>query len=249
LFVTPGGKSLLVDTGKGYSSAETIRRHMEAVGLSKLDAVVITHPHIDHVGGLSYLKTSVDVRQIYSPVDERALKLKNSSSAGRETPITRIQAGDMISMDPSVRIQILAPGNGWIPENPANDDTIVMRLVYGMISFLLMGDAERPAEIKIIRQFGPLLSATVVKVGHHGSKTSSILPLVRRVTGRGRAIAVVSAGERNGFGHPDRDVMRRWARRNALLHLTSRSGALLIQTDGKGIRVVDRKESVVYEQH
>ena len=247
LFVTPGGKSMLVDTGRGFLSAETIKRYLNGVGLSGLDALVITHPHQDHMGGLIHLVQSVSVRHIYAPREEHILNSISTVNGISDIPFTRISSGDTIVLDPSVRIHVLAPRTESVNQITTNNESIVLRLTYGRISMLLMGDAETSTERYLVRRFNSLLNAQLIKVGHHGSRTSSSLPFVRRVTGAKHVFAIVSVGEGNRFNHPDPGILRRWVKRHSELYLTSRSGAVLIRSDGRSIHIQSWKPSVFDE--
>ncbi|MDX1531240.1 MAG: DNA internalization-related competence protein ComEC/Rec2, partial [Rhodothermales bacterium] len=176
----PNGRHLLVDAGlrDAYrdAGARTVLPHLRYLGVDRLDAVVVTHPHADHNGGVPAVLRGVDVAQVVhnghnsaSAPHAEAVRL----AAERGTRVRTVAAGDTLGLDPSVRIRVLHPGAPPHPAAPANAGSVVLHVAYGRTSFLFTGDLEAEGEAALLRRYPSLLKSTVVKVGHHGSRTSS----------------------------------------------------------------------------
>jgi competence protein ComEC len=240
----PNGRSMLVDAGRrdfGFDAGErVILPHMRRFGLSRLDAIVITHPHNDHIGGLPHLLHHSMVRRVIdngdaydSGVFRETIHLIDRLALERRG----VRSGDTLLVDPRVRILVLAPdarsGTG------TNDRSVVLMVAFGKTRILLTGDAEQQAEGVLVHAFPELLQSDLVKAGHHGSSTSSTQEFVNLVTPpEVRSHAVVSVGAVNRYRHPSMEVVSRWRAQGAELHKTSLEGALWFRTDGKSVKSI-----------
>jgi len=128
-------------------------------------------------------------------------------------------------------LEILAPSDDYLADKPGNNDSLVLRISYGSRSFLLTGDMERGIESKLLAS-GADLHADVLKVGHHGSRTSSTEPFLEAVS---PSVALISAGFENSFGHPHPDVLGRLSARHTAILRTDLDGLVSAQTDGRGL--------------
>ncbi|HMB93521.1 MAG TPA: DNA internalization-related competence protein ComEC/Rec2 [Rhodothermales bacterium] len=247
LISLPNGRHVLIDTGERDPYADqglrTILPHLERYGIARLDAVVISHPHNDHLGGLPALLRSIPVRRVLhngqtypSVLYKETMHLLDSLDISNQP----LHAGDTLQLDPSVLMQVLAPESGAI-NGEANEASVVIRLVYGDTSFLFTGDAEADAEAGMVARYDTLLHSDVVKVGHHGSRTSSTAPFVMHAMPdtSGTNLAVVSVGSHTRFGLPDEEVIARWRAHGATVWITNGQGALWLRSDGKQISRVD----------
>ena len=245
LVTLPNGRRMLIDAGvrNAYTDqgVRTLLPHLERFGIRRLDAVVISHPHSDHLGGLPALLRAVPVTRVLdngtphpSALLNETTHLLDSLRIAHRTLLT----GDTLALDPSVSIQILSPDATLMLDDETNDASVVLRIVYGKTSLLFMGDAEAEAEARMVHVYGPLLASDVVKVGHHGSATSSTPAFVASVAAKGGTTAVISAGRNNRFGFPDEDVVRRWERNGARVQVTAREGAVWLRSDGDHVRPV-----------
>jgi competence protein ComEC len=240
----PNGKTLLLDAGprSPYTDAGmyTILPLLQRNRIRRLDGILITHPDSDHLGGLPAILRNVDVGRIIHCGLAHGSALYAETVAlidSLEIPYSAARTGDTLAFDSSTRVHILHPDRP-LPDEKPNASSIVMRLQYGRTAFLMMGDAEAAAERTIVRRYGDLLDVDVVKIGHHGSETSSTPILASRAFGSD-PIAIISVGKRNRYGLPDSSVVRKLFKEGALVRRTDRHGAVWLESDGSG--VVERR--------
>lgn len=246
LLALPNGQHVLVDAGlrDPYtdSGARTVVPHLRRFGVRRLDALVLTHPHADHIGGALAVLEAVPVGRLVhaGPASDDAMwaqLLHAADSLG--VPQHVVSSGDTLALDPSVRLRVLHPSGSppfWLDPN---EGSVVLRVEHGTASFLLTGDAEAGAEGALVARYGGALASTVVKVGHHGSRTSSTEPFVAAASDSSTAFAVVSVAARNRYGLPDEEPLARWAAVGAAVLLTAEEGAVWLRSDGEGVQRVD----------
>jgi beta-lactamase superfamily II metal-dependent hydrolase len=233
LVQAPSGKRMLVDGGPAETSDRLVS-YLKRHGVSSVDVVVATHPHADHIGGLlEVLKAFsvglvVDSGKIHTTTTyERFLTLVDQKGASFRLG----RAGDVIDLGPGLDVTILHPSEPLAES--MNDCSIVLRLRFRGVSFLLMGDAEREAEDAILRS-GLEVRADVLKVAHHGSSSSSSPRFLKAVS---PAIAVVLVGAGNPFGHPHQATLRNLVACGSRVFRTDIHGDVVVGTDGSAIRV------------
>lgn len=213
-----------------------VSRFLWSQGRTRIDYVLATHAHADHMDGLSDVVNNFDTGQAlvgYAPARDPEFKRFAAAVRKSAIPMSALSAGDRFEIE-GVTVEVLWPQR--VPEASAasgNNDSVVLRLIYGSVSVLLAGDIERATEDALIRS-GVDLNADVLKVPHHGSKTSSIDNFIDRVRPR---YAVISAGERNRFGHPHAVVVNRYSTRGVRLLQTGRAGMITLQTNGTTLDV------------
>ena len=234
LIETPDGKEMLIDGGPDSS---IMRELSDRRGLfdTEIDVMVATHPDLDHVGGL------VDVLERYTVGTIIMIDNEGDSGAAKAFALTAPEegaeviladAGQVFSLGASTSIQIFAP-TGDESKLESNTASIVLRVVYGDTSFMLTGDAPSEIENYLVKTYGTQLDSDVLKLGHHGSKTSTSDLFLDAVTPE---FAVVSAGIDNRYGHPHQDVMGRVFKRNIETSHTGTDGTVVFQSDGKTVR-------------
>ena len=222
----PNGETLLIDAGTNETGADVVN-YIESLGYSSIDYVVGTHPHEDHIGGLDDVIRTFDVESVYMPkvtadtktfedvldaVDEKGLTI-NTAKAG----VTLVD-GDRLS------VKMLAP---VLDEyDNTNDYSAVIKVVYGDTSFLFTGDAEEYAESLITGD----VSADVLKVGHHGSSTSTGEAFLERVS---PSYAVISCGLGNSYGHPHTETIEKLG--GIPVFRTDEMGTIVATSDGSEI--------------
>jgi competence protein ComEC len=210
---------------------EVVSRFLWSQGRTRIDYVLATHADADHIDGLADVVRNFSTGQAlvgHAPIDDA--EFDHFIEAIRKPPVSlaSLSAGERFEIE-GVTIEVLWPPRA-VGETitSGNDDSVVLRLVYGSVAVLLVGDIEQAAETALARS-GFDLRADVLKVPHHGSKTSSTDAFLDRVHPRD---AVISVGERSRFGHPHKVVVERYQSRGVRLHQTGRDGTVTVQTDG-----------------
>lgn len=240
----PHGGAMLVDAGGFVGSpvdpgARVIRPLLRARRRERLDVVVLSHPHPDHFGGLPSALDGVEVGELWDtgqgeaegagPVYAGLLASLRRRGVPIRRPASLCGAPQVIS---GATIEVLAPCPDAHPDRGANDNSFVLRVSYGARSALLVGDAEHEAEAALVERHGAALRADLLKVGHHGSRTSTGAAFLAAVS---PSIAAVSCGVRNRFGHPSPEVLSRLSARGVAIARTDRGGALIWETDGEHV--------------
>ena len=254
LAVNPGGGTMLIDAGGPVGrngSAEVVANfdigeqvvapYLWSRRLRKVDIVVLTHAHTDHMGGMPAILEDFRPRELwvgYPPQTGPSSPLYAAllAEAARLGIIVRhFHAGDRISWG-AVSISVLAPQPTYLnPLAPRNDDSLVLQMQFGQASALFEGDAERPSEEAMLAA-GLVHPVTLLKVGHHGSRTSTTQPFLDAAA---PIDAVISVGLHNTFGHPRGEVIARFAARGTHLFRTDKFGlTTFLLSPGGGIREV-----------
>ena len=222
------GEAMLIDGGSPSASQFLFTYlRQEVVSLS---AIVATHPHDDHIGGLAAALNAVPVDVIYSPVttwNGKTWKSLVKYASAQVTPIVIPQEGDNFALgDATVTILHCWP-EAWTE----NDMSIVLHVDYGTTSFLFTGDAEEMAEAMILTD-QVSLEADVLKVGHHGSVSSSTPEFIEAVA---PSWAVISCGKDNAYGHPHEETLRTLS--SAKILRTDQHGTIVFHSDGTNLTV------------
>lgn len=232
LVIGPSGRSLLLDTGLGQAYG-AVDRALKKAGIDQPDAILISHPDQDHMGAAPGILINKGTQAFYMNLEDRdsrlyAATLREVLNLGL-TPQPLIAGQDMTWED-GVRIQVLGPLDMTQPD--ANNRSAVLKISFGSHAFLFTGDIEKEAEAALIERYGRHLQATVVKIPHHGSDTSSSQAFINRVR---PAIGVLSYGEDNSYGHPHSSVVARWQAAGAELYATPLQGTMTFYSDGQDL--------------
>lgn len=228
----PNGETMLIDAGE-YDAADAIIDFINDRGVSTLDYVVATHPHSDHIGGMQYVLKEFDFNTIYLPDIEHDTKTFDrmiSVIEDSDAEVIEAKAGVSILSEDGLDVDILAPnGTGY---EELNDYSAVVKITYGNTSFLFMGDAEKISEAEIKTD----VSCDIVKVGHHGSKTSSSANFVNRTKAD---YAIISAGAGNSYGLPKQEIINRWKKSGAEVLRTDEEGTIGFTSDGNTLERIE----------
>jgi len=250
LIQSPSGRTMLIDGGPRqeepyeYDAGErVVVPALMALGVRALDFVVLTHPQNDHVGGLTAVLKAVPVRHVLDPglaYEARSYQEFGHEVAKQGRPRLTAARGQQIHLGRGVRLYVLWPLAPSLRQEQAkvNNQSVVLKLVYGRISFLFTGDIEAEVEEELLRQ-GSYLRSTVLKVAHHGSGSSTTEPFRQAVQPE---VAVISVGRGNPHGHPSPEVCQRLEENGAKLYRTDWSGAITIKTNGRRFRVEEYGE-------
>jgi competence protein ComEC len=233
LIVTPEGRQVLVDGGPAPDSA--IRALSEAMpeGDRSLDLVVVTHLDADHSRGLIDVLDQYEVGAIVAGTESSTASMYAQWQAGVErnkVDVVSVHQGYALDLGSRVVAEVLNPRSGISGGGSANNDALVLRMTYGSVSFLLTADIEAQTE-SLLALMGAGIESTVLKVAHHGSKASSTAGFIDAV---GPAVALISVGGDNSFGHPNDEVIGRLMRQigGENIYRTDRHGDVEFVTDG-----------------
>jgi competence protein ComEC len=259
LVVGPSGRAMLIDAGgptgaaanaenaKGLGSEdatfdigeEVVSPYLWSRQIRRLDVVALTHAHSDHMGGMPAILRNFRPRELWVAVDPNSAPYRAllAEAATLGIRVRHLRAGDTLAFD-SVAIHVLAPTPAYAnPGPPINNDSLVLRMTFGQSSALLEGDAESPSEQQMVAasltntaaQLGP---DTLLKVGHHGSRTSTTPDFVALVAPQD---AVISVGRNNTFGHPRPEIIQRLHDAHARVFRTDQFGltTFLLSRDGQ----------------
>jgi len=254
LITFPDGETLLVDGGGrpafGHGSDEEepfepdSQRIGEAVvseflwekGYSKIDYILATHADADHIQGLTDVAKNFGVKYAFfgrTPANDPDFIELATILQKRRIPYTTVSRGDKINVG-GASVQFLYPEPDESTSAVSdNDHSVVLRVVYGARKFLLTGDIEKAAESNLLKN-ADLLISDVVKVPHHGSRTSSMEAFVTAVKPQ---FAVISVGKQSPFGHPNAEVVERWQASGSTVLITGQQGTISVSTDGRDLQV------------
>ena len=232
----PNKETMLIDAGEAYE-ADNVINYIKNLGISKIDYIVGTHPHTDHIGGLEEVINTFDVGSIYMPkatstsktyldllttISDKGLKVKNAKS------------GVVVLDENDLKLEFIAPNSDSYSE--LNNYSAVLKLTYLDNTFLFMGDAETLSEDEVTCD----VDADVIKVGHHGSDSSSSLEFVKKASPE---YAIIMVGEGNSYNHPYQSIIDRYLGVGAKVLRTDLDGNIVCDSDGVDVSCKGDKES------
>lgn len=226
----PTNETILIDASIKDASNKIIN-YLREENVSKIDYVFATHPHSDHIGGMSAVIKAFDIGQIYMPKAVTTTKTYENlllTIKDKNLKIKTAKAGNTIIDTDDLKLVVLAPNQDSYES--LNNYSIVLKLTYKEKSFLFMGDAETLSEKEITGD----IQADVLKVGHHGSRTSTSQAFLNKVN---PSYAVISVGLNNDYKHPHQEVIDRLEKKNIKIYRTDQNGDIIFTTDGYNIDV------------
>lgn len=230
----PNGKNMVIDAGNNADSS-TVVNYIRNKGVSRIDYVIGTHPDEDHIGGLDAVINNFSIGKVYMPnhpvstqTYQDVISAINRKGLSLYTGKAGITLLNTTADGKTLKLNMVAPvGSSY---NNNNNYSIVLRLQYGHTSFLFTGDAETEAENDILNS-GATISANILKVGHHGSSTSTSQSFLNRVN---PSYAIISVGAGNTYGHPSQTVIDRLKAFGCKIFRTDLQGSIVITTSGSG---------------
>ncbi len=232
--------SILIDAGyagfgKDYGKT-VIFPYLQSKGIKQIDVAILSHPHADHIGGLHHLLKNIKIHEIwdtYHQYDSRLIHSILDVADSTNTTINYPQPGESYILG-DLSVVVLYPNKSISSKvNNVNDASIVVRIDHGENSFLFTGDAEKFAE-HIYGKLGEYLDVDVVKVGHHGSKTSSSQKIIDSTSADA---IVVSLGKHNKYGHPSTTILENWEKSGVEIFRTDLHGAIIMDSNGEDIKI------------
>lgn len=224
----PNGKTMLIDAGPTDAGSKIVD-YIKNLGYTKIDYVIGTHPHADHIGGMRTVINAFDIGTVYMPkvsTNTKTYEKLLTAIQDKGLKIKTAKAGVKIINEDNLSVNMIAPVQETYQENNLNLYSAVIMVQYGDKKFLYMGDAEAENESEITAD----VSADVIKVGHHGSNTSSSQEFVDRVK---PSLAIFSLAADNSYHHPHAQPVKRWQKIGATLLRTDESGTIIVTSDGK----------------
>ena len=233
ILVNVNGYNLLIDSGPS-SARKSLLGYLDKLSISKFDYVIATHPHEDHIGGMDEVLENFDVKSFYAPKVAHTTKtyenmLKAVKNEGLK--IQQIKEGTKIDLGKDTEVQVYSPVKSQYEE--LNNYSPVMKISYGQNSFMFTGDAESLVEKEILNE-NKDLKADVLKLGHHGSHSSTSEEFLKAVN---PSIAVVSCAKDNKYGHPHKETMSNLKKAGITVYETFRDGDITISSNGKKLDV------------
>ena len=241
LIRTAKNKTILIDGGGSENSSfdvgeKTLLPYLLDRKITVLDYVVISHFDTDHCGGILYLMEHIKVKNII--ISKQGKESSNYNKfknivLDKGIYVIFVKKGDKIKIDNETYMDVLFPSNNLISDNILNNNSIVTKICYNNFSILFTGDVEEIAENEICSQYNTTnkLKANILKVAHHGSKTSSTAEFIKMVKPQ---IALIGVGEKNKFGHPNDGVIQRLKNMNTKIYRTDKMGEIVIQINNMG---------------
>ena len=247
ILIQTGEKTVLVDTSD-VDERDKLRTELKKADVKKIDTIILTHPHADHIGGMDVLLDEYPVGMVYDNGMPSTSKLfLGYVKKLKEKKIERkgLVAGDRIDLGGGAVFEVLGPSAELVKEgnvkgykHDPNNESVVGRLVFGDFTMMLTGDAEKKEEEAILAGGSANVQSKILKSGHHGSKTSSSADFLRAVKPEA---ALISCGVNNDYGHPHKETMKKYHALNIPIYVTAENGTITVTSDGKTYKITPER--------
>lgn len=235
----PNGANMLIDAGPGSAKADLVA-YLKAQNITKLDAVVVTHPHEDHIGGMTEVINNFTIGSFYMPNNTQATNVYKSmaqalKNKGLKAKVAK--AGVTIDLDSNVSTDMVAPVSDKYSN--VNNYSTVIKVAYKQQAFLFTGDAEELAEEEILNSGADIKSGTL-KVGHHGSRTATSDAFLNSVAPK---YAVISCGVNNKYDHPHQETLDKLDAKSVTIYRTDLQGSIVLTCNGTTVTFTTEKKA------
>ena len=232
----PNKETMLIDAGEAYE-ADNVINYLNNLGIKKIDYVVGTHPHTDHIGGLEDIINTFDIGSIYMPKassNSKTFEDLLTTISNKGLKVKTAKSGVVVLSEDNLKLELIAPNSDNYSN--LNNYSAVLKLTYLDNTFLFMGDAETLSEDEITSD----VDADVIKVGHHGSDSSSSVEFVKKVSPE---YAIIMVGEGNSYNHPYQSIIDRYESVGAKVLRTDLDGNIVCDSDGVDVTCKGDKDS------
>lgn len=244
ILIKTAEQTVLIDTSD-LDEQEKLRAELEKAKVKRIDKLILTHPHADHIGGVEgVVLKDYEVGEVYdngmpskSKIYLRYMKIIKQ----RNIPRHALTAGEVLNFGGGVSFKVLSPpkevvekGSKSTDNHDPNNESVVGKLIFGNFSMMFTGDAEQQAEKVMVDNFAGDLRSTLLKAGHHGSKTSSSAAFLRTVQPEG---VLISCGAGNDYGHPHKQTMKKYQSLKLKIYETDLNGTIVVTSDGKSYKI------------
>ncbi len=233
----PNGENMLIDCGNTADGSRIVN-HLTLMGVKEICHLVLTHPHEDHIGGADNVLNSFHIKNVYAPSIDNSALYPTLCSMEFETTLKRqgiykktLSFGKTIVSDGFLEIVCLSPTDKTYDE--LNEYSAVLQVSFYENTFLFMADAEKTNETDLLSR-GILPDCDLIKIGHHGSKSGTTEKFIKTTAPE---YAIISVGDRNTFGHPDKKVLMRLKDADAAVYRTDLCGTVIAECDGRNIKI------------
>ncbi len=238
---------MLIDSGHFNDDGEYVLQYLQQQNIERIDYLVTSHNDADHIGGnaavIEYFETDADgIGAVYDPGIAAGTETYSEyldAIEAHEVTLYETREGDRIPFE-NVSVQVMGPPEPYLEDEARNENSIVLKLTYGQTSFLFTGDAEDDQEAYLVDQYGSQLRATVMKAGHHGSKSSTSGALLDAA--QPKAVVISSAYD-SRYGHPNEETLQRLAEREIPAYWTATQGHVVLRSDGTEVTVASQQEA------
>jgi competence protein ComEC len=228
-------KNFLIDAGP-KENEDKLLSYLKKININRIDYVVATHPHEDHIGGMTNIIKTFDIGKFYAPkvtnttktFQNMLLALKNKNM---NINVLKPGMGEDIDLGENTKVEVFSPNSSKYDD--LNNYSPIIKVTYGKNSFLFTGDAEKLEENEVLQKKYDI-KADVLKVGHHGSSSSTAKDFLSKVS---PSIAVISCGKGNDYGHPHKETLKTLEDAKVKVYRTDLSGTIVISSDGNNITV------------
>ena len=240
ILVKTAEQTVLIDTSD-VDERDKLQNELQKAGVQKIDKVILTHPHADHIGGMDVLLDgNYQVGAIYDngmPSTSKLYLGYMKKAKAKNIPHQGLKEGDTLDLGGGVKFEVLSPTASLVKQGQAkgykhnpNNESVVGRLVFGQFTMLFTGDAEKETEASILQAHSKDVKSLVLKAPHHGSHSSSTPEYLKAVQPE---VCLISCGAGNDYGHPHKETLAAYQKIKAKVFETDKNGTITITTDGK----------------